>query len=84
MRFNLIYKENWTRKQNFHRYLNNVRRAYIIIADIDITDLLIKLKNNNIKLFPTLIYMAVKVINKHEEFRTCFDESGNFGCLENI
>ncbi|MCT4593073.1 MAG: type A chloramphenicol O-acetyltransferase [Anaeromicrobium sp.] len=84
MKFNLIDKETWSRKPYFDHFLNNVRCTYSMTANIDITVLLIKLKNNNIKLYPVLIYMATKIINRHEEFRTCFDESGNLGYWENM
>ncbi|QZY56455.1 type A chloramphenicol O-acetyltransferase [Crassaminicella profunda] len=84
MKFNLIDKETWSRKPYFDHFLNNVRCTYSMTANIDITDLLIKLKNNHIKLYPALIYMATKIINRHEEFRTCFDERGNLGYWENM
>ncbi|MCY6485497.1 type A chloramphenicol O-acetyltransferase [Clostridium aestuarii] len=84
MYFNLIEKENWSRRPYFDHYMNNVRCTYSITANIDITELLIQLKKNNIKLYPALIYMAAKVINRHEEFRTCFDEDGNLGYWENM
>lgn len=84
MYFNVIDKENWSRRPYFDHYMNDVRCTYSMTANIDITDLLIKLKNSNIKLYPALIYMTAKVINGHEEFRTCFDESGNLGYWENM
>ncbi len=43
-----------------------------------------KIKRNNIKLYPILIYMTSKIINKHEELRTSFDEKGNLGYWESM
>ncbi|WP_102401420.1 type A chloramphenicol O-acetyltransferase [Haloimpatiens massiliensis] len=84
MKFNLIDENKWNRKPYFNQYMNNVRCTYSITANIDITNLLNKLKDNKIKLYPTLIYMASKVINAHKEFRTCFDENGNLGYWESM
>ncbi len=82
MKFNLIDKENWSRKPYFDYYMNNIKCTYSMTANIEITDLLMKIKRNNIKLYPILIYMTSKIINKHEELRTSFDEKGNLGYWE--
>ncbi|MGH4052536.1 MAG: CatA-like O-acetyltransferase [Clostridium sp.] len=44
MYFKLIDKQNWSRKLYFDNYMNDVRCTYSMTANIDITDLLIKLK----------------------------------------
>ncbi|MBD5642616.1 type A chloramphenicol O-acetyltransferase [Clostridium botulinum] len=84
MKFNLIDKENWSRKPYFDYYMNNIKCTYSMTANIEITDLLMKIKRNNIKLYPILIYMTSKIINKHEELRTSFDEKGNLGYWESM
>ncbi|EKN42342.1 chloramphenicol O-acetyltransferase, partial [Clostridium botulinum CFSAN001627] len=84
MKFNLIDKENWSREPYFDYYMNNIKCTYSMTANIEITDLLMKVKRNNIKLYPILIYMTSKIINKHEELRTSFDEKGNLGYWESM
>ncbi|KOY66882.1 MULTISPECIES: type A chloramphenicol O-acetyltransferase [Clostridium] len=84
MKFNLIDKENWSRKPYFDYYMNNIKCTYSMTADIEITDLLMQVKRNNIKLYPILIYMTSKIVNNHEELRTSFDEEGNLGYWESM
>lgn len=84
MKFNLIDQDNWSRKPYFDYYMNNIKCAYSMTANIDITKLLMKIKRNDIKLYPILIYLASKIVNKHKEFRTCFDENGDLGYWESI
>ncbi len=44
MKFNLIDKENWSRKPYFDYYMNNIKCTYSMTANIEITDLLMKIK----------------------------------------
>ncbi len=48
-------------------------------ANIDITSLLEQLQNKGIKFYPAFIYMVTRVVNSHEEFRTCFNDEGALG-----
>lgn len=84
MKFNLIDIKNWSRKIYFEHYLNNVRCTYSMTANIEITDLLQEIKLKNIKLYPTIIYMISTIVNKHEEFRTCFNENNDLGCWDEL
>ena len=84
MIFNPIDIDNWSRKPNFDHYLNNVRCTYSMTANIDITCLLSELKNKGIKLYPTLIHMITTVVNRHNEFRTCFDSEGRLGYWDSL
>ncbi|UNK17889.1 type A chloramphenicol O-acetyltransferase [Paenibacillus sp. N3/727] len=79
MNFNLIDMESWNRKPYFEHYLNQVRCTFSITANIDITSLLVTLRAQDIKLYPTFIYMITKVVNAHVEFRTCFNEENELG-----
>lgn len=84
MRFNLIDMEQWSRKPYFEHYMKHVRCTYSLTANIDITDLLFQVKRKKLKLYPTLIYIITTVVNKHEEFRTCFDKNGNLGYWDSM
>lgn len=84
MNFNPIDIDNWSRKPYFDHYLNNVRCTYSMTANIDITHLLSVAKNNGIKLYPALIHMITTVVNRHIEFRTCFDSEGRLGYWDSL
>ena len=50
-----------------------------IIVNIDISEVM-ALKNKNwTKLYSFLIYVLVKMINNHEEFRTVINDKGKVG-----
>lgn len=84
MNFNPIDMDNWSRKPYFEHYLNHVRCTYSMTANIDITDLLSAAKNNGIKLYPALIHMISTVVNRHIEFRTCFNSEGKLGYWDSL
>ncbi|QJC50275.1 type A chloramphenicol O-acetyltransferase [Paenibacillus albicereus] len=79
MNFNVIDREKWSREPYFQHYMNRVRCTYSMTADIDITQLQKELKHRGIKLYPALIYMIATAVNRHREFRTCFDAEGRLG-----
>jgi chloramphenicol O-acetyltransferase type A len=81
MSFNYIDIENWSRKEWFEHYLNEVRCTYSITINIDITRLQIVRKEEKIKLYPVLIYLLSVVVNKYEEFRIDYDEYTEQGRL---
>lgn len=84
MIFHPIDKDSWTRKPYFEHYLNQVRCTYSMTADIDITLLRSVLKPMGVKLYPALIYMITTVVNRHSEFRTCFDSEGRLGVWDRM
>lgn len=79
MKFNPIDMENWSRKPYFEHYMNQVRCTYSMTANIEIAELRTKLRARGMKLYPALIYMITTVVNRHREFRTCFDSEGRLG-----
>lgn len=84
MKFHLIDIENWNRKPYFEHYLNAVRCTYSMTANLEITGLLREIKLKGLKLYPTLIYIISVVVNRHKEFRTCFDENGKLGYWDSM
>lgn len=79
MSFNKIELDKWKRKEYFEHYLKEVPCSFSLTADIDISVLLEYVKKNGLMLYPILIYMLAKVVNAHQEFRTCFNEQGELG-----
>ncbi|TQR17526.1 type A chloramphenicol O-acetyltransferase [Psychrobacillus vulpis] len=78
MKFNFIDRENWDRSPYFEHYLN-LKCTFSLTANIDITTLLEQLRKKELKLYPTFIYMLSRIVNSHEEFRTCFNDDGFLG-----
>ncbi|KQO16629.1 type A chloramphenicol O-acetyltransferase [Paenibacillus sp. Leaf72] len=84
MNFNPIIMDNWSRKPYFEHYLNKVRCTFSMTANMDITRLLKELKSQEIKLYPALIHMIATVVNRHHEFRTCFNSEGTLGYWDRL
>lgn len=84
MIFNPIVIDNWSRKPYFEHYLNNVKCTYSMTVNIDITLLLSELRNMGIKLYPVIIHMITTVVNRHSEYRTCFDSEGRLGYWDSL
>ncbi|MFC5407639.1 type A chloramphenicol O-acetyltransferase [Cohnella soli] len=84
MKFIPIDMAVWPRKPYFEHYLNRVRCTYSMTADIDITLLRAELRQRGMKLYPSVIYMIAKVVNRHAEFRTCFDSEGRLGLWDRM
>ncbi|WP_027626572.1 type A chloramphenicol O-acetyltransferase [Clostridium lundense] len=84
MNFNKIDIESWSRKPYFQQYFENTPCTYSLTANLDITTLLMNIKNENIKLYPTMIYVITTIVNRHQEFRTALDENGNVGIWDEM
>lgn len=84
MRFNPIDMDGWSRKPYFEHYFNQVRCTYSMTADVDISLLRAEQKRMGLKLYPALIHMIATIVNRHCEFRTCFDAEGRLGVWERM
>lgn len=80
MNFNIINQETWDRKEYFLHYFSHIPCTYSMTVKLDIT----KIKNSNLKLYPTMLYYITKVVNNHKEFRTAFDINGNLGIFDEM
>lgn len=75
MEFQKINPETWKRKEYFDHYVSHVPCTYSITVKLDITDLL----KQGAKLYPAMLYAITTIVNKHEEFRTAFNEREELG-----
>ncbi|MCU6709114.1 type A chloramphenicol O-acetyltransferase [Paenibacillus sp. J5C_2022] len=82
MNFNPIDLRTWERKPYFEHFLNNTRCTFSMTANLDITKVLERTYAEEIKFYPTFIYMVMRVVNSQVEFRTCFDREGKLGYWE--
>ncbi|MEJ9199813.1 CatA-like O-acetyltransferase, partial [Bacillus paranthracis] len=81
MKFHVIDRENWNREQYFEHYLE-LKCTFSMTVNVDITLLIEKVHQKGIKFYPTFIYIISRIINKHKEFRTCFNDEGVLGYWE--
>ncbi|MEC3605819.1 type A chloramphenicol O-acetyltransferase [Bacillus glycinifermentans] len=84
MNFQRIDLEHWHRKPYFEHYMNAGKCSFSITANIRITELLDRLRDKNMKLYPAFIYMVSKVVNAYPEFRTAFNDKGELGYWERL
>lgn len=82
MGFKLIEVSKWDRKEYFDHYLHQVTCTYSMTLNLDLTDLIKEIKRNDIKLYPTMIYLLSRTVNNHEEFRTAIDSEGHVGIFD--
>ncbi|MFJ7932086.1 type A chloramphenicol O-acetyltransferase [Peribacillus sp. NPDC096448] len=83
MKFNIIDRENWFRKEYFEHYLQQ-QTTFSITNEINITVLMKNLKKKNYKLYPAFIFMVTKIVNSRREFRTSFNQEGDLGYWSEI
>lgn len=79
MNFIEIPMEQWTRKTHYEQYKNNVRCSFSVTVDIDISNLLTRLKERGLKSYPAQIYMLSTIVNHFPEFRMTTNEDGHLG-----
>ncbi|MBB6732508.1 type A chloramphenicol O-acetyltransferase [Cohnella zeiphila] len=84
MIFRPIELDTWSRKPYFEHYLHRVRCTYSMTAPLDITRLRAHLKSKGIKPYPAFIHMIATAVNRHEEFRVCFDSEGRLGRWDSL
>ncbi|AMJ39909.1 type A chloramphenicol O-acetyltransferase [Anaerotignum propionicum] len=84
MKFIEIQMEQWTRKAHYEHYKNNIPCSYSITVDIDITNLLIRLKERGMKSYPAQVFMISSVVNQLPEFRMTMNSDQRLGYWEVI
>lgn len=84
MNFIEIQMEQWTRKAHFEHYKNNIPCSYSITVDIDISNLLTRLKERGMKSYPAQVFMLSSVVNQLPEFRMTMNDNHRLGYWEII
>ena len=75
MIFEKIDRSTWARKEHFEHFFSKVPCTYSMTVTLDIT----KIKEQQIKLYPAMLYYLTTVVNRHSEFRTSFNEDNELG-----
>jgi chloramphenicol O-acetyltransferase type A len=80
MCFQKIDLSTWNRKEYFLHYLHQVPCTYSATVQLDITNL----RNQKVRLYPAMLYLLAKVVNRHEEFRMALNEQGEPGVFSQL
>lgn len=75
MKFTVIDEEKWERKEYFQHYLKNIPCTYSMTVKLEITEIIRRKQ----RLYPAMLYYITTIVNRHEEFRTAFNEKGKLG-----
>ena len=75
MCFELIQMDCWARKEHFEHYLSEVPCTYSMTTKLEITPIVAAKR----PLYPTMLYLIAKTVNRYPEFRMDFDKSGRPG-----
>lgn len=78
MKFSVIERSNWKRRDYFEKFFSNVPCTYSLTVKIDVSRIFEKKQ----KLYPAMLFYLSTIVNKHEEFRTAIDENGTLGIYD--
>lgn len=70
--FKAINLNNWERNIYYKHFTQNIPCMYSIYTKIDIT----KIKELNLKISQTIIFLIRKLVNSHKEFRIATNTKG--------
>ena len=80
MTFTPIDRETWARKEYFDHYLSQVPCTYSAVFQLDIT----RLRREERKLYPTMLYHIAGEVNRWTEFRTALNGAGQLGVYDRM
>lgn len=80
MTFQPIDVPAWPRREYFEHYISLVPCQYSMTVKLDIT----AVREGGLPLYPTMLYALARSVNRHEEFRTAFDEKGRLGIYDQL
>ncbi len=72
MDFTVIDINSWERREHFEHYLSSVPCTYSMTVRLDITNL----RKQDLRLYPTMLYLLTKTVNQFDQFRMAFNSSG--------
>lgn len=80
MKFTTIDLDHWNRKKYFELYYQNIPCTYSLTIKLDISKIIAQNKH----LYSTLLFCLTRLINRHQEFRTCFNKDGKLGFYDEL
>lgn len=61
--------ESWNRKEHFYHFKDQLRCGFSLTTKVDISKVILFIKEHEYKFYPTIIYLIAKAVNKHSEFK---------------
>lgn len=80
MIFQKIDRTTWPRNEVFEHYFSAIPCTYSLTTKLDITNV----RANKLRLYPTMLHALTTVVNRHEEFRTAMNETGELGVFSDM
>ena len=77
MNFTTIDLDKWNRGNLFRFYIEKMRIVMSLTVDIDVTNLKIFSKKNDISFYSLMLWIVSKAINSHDEFKYSWDRDDN-------
>ena len=77
MKYTAIDLNEWNRGDLFQFYIDKMRIVMSMTVDIDVTNLKIYSKKNDIAFYPLMLWVISKIINSHDEFKYSWNTDGN-------
>lgn len=75
MEFERIQLDSWVRREHFEHYRSQVPCTYSMTTKLDITALV----EAKVRLYPAMLYLLTRAVNRFPEFRMDFDSEGKLG-----
>lgn len=72
MEYTRINKSTWKRREYFEHYFSVNPCTYSLTTKLDITNL----RKKGLKLYPTMLYLLTRTVNKYEQFRMTLRSDG--------
>lgn len=82
--FHVIDRDTWERSSYFDHYFHTLKCRYNIGADLDISALQAFRREKGLKFFPAMLYVVMRAVNRHKEFRMAFNEHGELGFWDEV
>ena len=67
---------SWPRRQHFEHYRNTVPCTYSMTVELDATAFVATLRASSRKTYIAQIWALATIVNRHDEFKMCLNESG--------
>lgn len=82
MKFTKIDLETWSRKESYNWFTTKVCCRISMTTNIDVTNLVKKIKDCKLRCYPAFIYAVSNVINSSDEYKMALDENENLGVYD--
>lgn len=76
--------ENWVRRPYFEYYMNKIRCRYNVNYELDVTDMVRRIRKAGLRFYPSMLYVVSRGVNMNPEFRMSLDADGEPGFWDEI